>query len=232
MPRPPATVPASGCTSPPAPRCGRTTCARARSSRRSRRPVSARWRWIPAGRGWSSASTTDASATIDLDEIGPDAAAAGVTPLELAHVAGPVDRLFVTDDGTTIVAGQGDHLDVIDAVDGSLVGGLDLHGVADLADGGTGDALEATLADVTDPSAEASDAGRAARRGRRLVRGQAALERRQRGPRRPGRGRHADLGRDRDQRRTTGRDRHHAGLAHRRARRPTGSRSSTRRAPP
>ena len=94
--------------------------------------------------------------TIDLDEIGPDAAAAGVTPLELAHVAGPVDRLFVTDDGNTIVAGQGDHLDVIDAVDGSLVGGLDLHGVADLADGGTGDALEATLADVTDPSAEAS----------------------------------------------------------------------------
>ncbi len=94
--------------------------------------------------------------TIDLDEIGPGATAAGVTALDLAHVAGPVDRLFVTGDGNTIIAGQGDHLDVIDAVDGTLIGGLDLHGVADLADGGSGDALEATLADVTDPSAEAS----------------------------------------------------------------------------
>ena len=94
-------------------------------------------------------------ATLDLGSISGDAAA-GVAPLDLGKVGGPVERLFVPEDGATIVVGQRDRVDVIDDSTGDSLGGLDVPGLSDIADGGTGDALQATLADVPDPSAAAA----------------------------------------------------------------------------
>jgi C-terminal four TMM region of protein-O-mannosyltransferase/Dolichyl-phosphate-mannose-protein mannosyltransferase len=95
-------------------------------------------------------------ATLDLATIGPDAAAAGVVPADLATVKAPVDLLYVMGDGATLAVGEGDHLDIVDLAEGTVVGGTDLAGLVDLADGGNGAAIVATVADVPDPSAAAS----------------------------------------------------------------------------
>ncbi len=95
-------------------------------------------------------------ATLDLTAIGPDAAAAGVAPADLVTVKGSVDLLYATGDGSTLAVGEGDHLDVVDLTSGTIVGGTDLAGLVDLADGGNGAAIVATVGDVPDPSAAAS----------------------------------------------------------------------------
>ncbi len=95
-------------------------------------------------------------ATVDLTAIDTDAAAAGVEPVPLGTVRGPVTHLLVPEDGTTVAVGQSDRLDIVDLADGTAVGGMELPGLIDLADAGSGDILQATLADVTDPAAEAA----------------------------------------------------------------------------
>ena len=67
-------------------------------------------------------------ATLDLGSIDADAAAAGVAPLDLGKVGGAVTQLFVPDDGSTIIVGQHDRLDVIDDSTGDPLGGLDAPG--------------------------------------------------------------------------------------------------------
>ncbi len=94
-------------------------------------------------------------ATIDLTAIDGSAASAGVEPIDLGKVAGPVQHLFVPDDGTTVAVGSPDRLDILDFESGTSIGGLDLPGLADIGPGGSGDVLQATLADVTDAAAEA-----------------------------------------------------------------------------
>jgi hypothetical protein len=95
-------------------------------------------------------------ATLDLNAIGPDAAARGVTPQPLGNVAGAVDLLHVTKDGATVMVGSGERLDSLDLSTGAVVGGVDLPGLVDLADGGNGAALIATIEQVDDPAAEAA----------------------------------------------------------------------------
>ncbi len=77
-------------------------------------------------------------------------------PTSLGSVKAPVQRLFVDPDGTTVAVGEKDHLDLLDLSTGAAVGGIDLPGLVDIADGGTGSAVVATIADVTDAPAEAA----------------------------------------------------------------------------
>ena len=95
-------------------------------------------------------------ATLGLASVGPDAAAAGVTPTHLGQVGTAVDLLYVTKDGTTVMVGSGDHLEALDLVTGTSAGRLDLPGLADLADGGNGSTLVANTDELQDTAAEAA----------------------------------------------------------------------------
>jgi C-terminal four TMM region of protein-O-mannosyltransferase/Dolichyl-phosphate-mannose-protein mannosyltransferase len=93
-------------------------------------------------------------ATLDPTVIGLPGLTTELT--DLVRVDDAIDALFLTGDGTSVVTRSGDHLEIRDRTDGSLVGGADLPGLADIADGGTGSSLVATPAEVTDPAAAAS----------------------------------------------------------------------------
>ena len=95
-------------------------------------------------------------ATLDVDALGAVAVDLGPAPKVLATVDHPIAHLLVTADGTSVVAASGDRLSVVDLLAGTVTGSLDLPAIADLAMGGSGSALIATLADVPDPSAAAS----------------------------------------------------------------------------
>ncbi len=95
-------------------------------------------------------------AVLDLSAIGPDAAATGIAPVAIGQVTGAVDLLYVTKDGATVMVGTADHLDALDLASGTAVGGIDLPGLVDLADGGNGATLIATTGELEDPAAEAS----------------------------------------------------------------------------
>ena len=146
-------------------------------------------------------------ATLDLNAIGPDAAASGVTPQPLGNVAGAVDLLYVTKDGATVMVGSGEHLDALDLATGTVVGGVDLPGLVDLADGGNGAALIATIEQVDDRRRRGRRPRRAPRRRRRRLRGGPVGDRPHGHPRQPGHQRHAEEGRDRDRRRAPARHR-------------------------
>ncbi|HSK51752.1 MAG TPA: phospholipid carrier-dependent glycosyltransferase, partial [Clostridia bacterium] len=74
----------------------------------------------------------------------------------LAAIDGPVDRLVLAEDGTTVLAASGDSLQVVDSVTGETVATAEIDGLADLAEAGTTSALVATTAAVTDPAAVAA----------------------------------------------------------------------------
>jgi hypothetical protein len=95
-------------------------------------------------------------ATVDLTVIGLDGVDSGIELVPLAKVGHPITHLFVTDDGATIIAASDDRLTALEAGTGSLLGTLDLPGIADLAPAGTGPTLVATPESVTDPAAVAS----------------------------------------------------------------------------
>ena len=144
-------------------RPGRPRRARRRAAvRRDRhrdpglRPPDAGARSRPSRRRASSALAIDASslqlvvgyddgrvATLDLAAIGPGDVAAGVAPRRPGRPsAGPVDLLYVTADGASVAVGQGDHLDVVDAATGTVVGrARTCRGWPASADGGSGSAL-------------------------------------------------------------------------------------------
>jgi hypothetical protein len=91
--------------------------------------------------------------TVDLTAIGLGGVDIGLQPVDLGAVDHPVERLLVTDDGATIVAAGADRVTTIDALSGAALGSLDLPGVVDLAPAGTGSALSAAPADITDLAA-------------------------------------------------------------------------------
>ena len=96
-------------------------------------------------------------ATLDLTAIAIGGVGVGPPTIEpLATVDHPVDHLLVTDDGGFVVAASTDRLTTVDLNGGTVVGSLDLAAIADLAPGGSGPALMATVDDVADPSAAAS----------------------------------------------------------------------------
>ncbi|MDO8484703.1 MAG: phospholipid carrier-dependent glycosyltransferase [Candidatus Limnocylindrales bacterium] len=95
-------------------------------------------------------------ATLDATTLGVAGLDIGPEPVALATVDHSVARLIEADDGTTIVAASSDRLSLVDLASARVVGSLDLPDIADLAPGGSGAALVATLAEVTDPSAVAA----------------------------------------------------------------------------
>ncbi len=95
-------------------------------------------------------------ATLDAAALGVSGGHPGPTPVALATVGHPVERLLVTTDGTAVVAASSERLSVVDIGRGTVGGTLELPGIADLAPGGSGSALVATLADIPDRTAVAS----------------------------------------------------------------------------
>ena len=93
-------------------------------------------------------------ATVDLDQIGVGGAAP--TPTDLAKVDHAITHLLVVNAGAQVIAASDSRLTSVDAAAGKVIGSLDLAGIADLAPGGSGEAVVATKDDVTDPSAVAA----------------------------------------------------------------------------
>ncbi len=84
-----------------------------------------------------------------------------VTLTHLAAAGAPVERLWVTGDGATIVAGtSGDSLVSLDAASGTRLASFSLPGWAEIADAGTVDALVAEPALVADPTFVAAQLSR------------------------------------------------------------------------
>jgi hypothetical protein len=94
-------------------------------------------------------------ATLDTTLLGVAGVNIGPEPVALTTLDHPVERLMAAGDGITVVAASADRLSLVDLATGSLIGTSHLSGIADLALGGSGPALVATVADVTDPHAVA-----------------------------------------------------------------------------
>ena len=96
-----------------------------------------------------------AIATVELLELGTAGAELAIAPelVPLTTVDHPVEHLFVTDDGATIVAASDDQVTVLDAADGGVLGGHTFDGVTGLADGGTGSYVVAEVATIGDQAA-------------------------------------------------------------------------------
>ena len=95
-------------------------------------------------------------ATLDLGSIGDGGIDIGLEPVTLATVDHPVDHLLPTAGAGVMAAASSDRLSIVDKDAGTVVGTLELDGIADLAEGGTGEAVVATVDEVTDPTAVAS----------------------------------------------------------------------------
>ena len=94
--------------------------------------------------------------TAVLDAV-PDGSLLEPRPIgSIGPRAGAIDRLHVTDDGAWLVASVGERLVVVDRDAGTVVGTVDVPGLADIAPGGTGAAIVATPAAVDDPAAVAA----------------------------------------------------------------------------
>ncbi len=74
-------------------------------------------------------------------------------PTLVATLDHPISQLLQAADGTTVVAASADRLSLVEFPAVAVVGSVDLPGIVDLASGGTGPTLIATLADVADPGA-------------------------------------------------------------------------------
>ena len=95
-------------------------------------------------------------ATLELALIGQDGVDAGLTPVEVAKVDHAVDHLMVTNDGAEVVVASATRLTSVGLDSGTIIGSLDRPAIADLAPGGSGTALVASIDEVTDPTAVAS----------------------------------------------------------------------------
>jgi Gpi18-like mannosyltransferase len=100
---------------------------------------------------------TSTGSIVEIDVSVLDIVADGglVSPRAVAETGGPIDRLLVTDDGATIVVASGDRLTVVERDSGSLLGSLDLPGLADFVTAGSGPAIMATPVLIDDPAAVA-----------------------------------------------------------------------------
>ena len=74
-------------------------------------------------------------ATIDLDAMGDGGVAIGLEPVEVATVDHAVEHLLVANDGAHVIAASADRLTSVDLAAGTVIGSLDLAGIADLAPG-------------------------------------------------------------------------------------------------
>ena len=206
----------------------RPAVAGARSPR-SRRPACQRAGARPEQPArWSSATTTGASRPSTSTRSAPMPPRPGWRPLPLGQVGGAVERLFVPDDGATIIVGRS----ATGSTSWTSTVGRTSAGSTCRAGrhrpGGSGDALQATLADVPDPAAAAATWPSCSTARRPTTRRSCAGAGETAYLGEPGERRRAHGGRDRDLRRPAAghRDRRRSRASPRRP--PRASRSSTR----
>lgn len=95
-------------------------------------------------------------ATVDLRSLWLGGMDAGLVPEPLVTLDHPIERLLVTQDGTTILAASAERVTAVDAESGQVLGSAALSGIADLAPAGTGASIVATPDLVADPAAAAA----------------------------------------------------------------------------
>ncbi len=94
-------------------------------------------------------------ATVDLTAIVLGGLAGGLEPIDLGRVDHPVTHLLATDDGTAILAASDSRVSTLDALTGAVLGAIDLPGIVDIAEAGSGSALVAAPAEIGDAVAVA-----------------------------------------------------------------------------
>ena len=102
-------------------------------------------------------ATIDTAEELDpLRSANPPPVPNGTTPPTLAHLGVGINQLWVSSDGTAMVAGtSGSDVVAVDPATGTVGGQLHVDGLADFADGGSLNGLLVPPASVTDPAAEA-----------------------------------------------------------------------------
>ena len=102
-------------------------------------------------------ATIDTTTTLDpLRTSSPPPAPDGTIPPTLANLGVGITHLWVSSDGSAMVAGTAaSDVVAVDPTTGALGGRVHVDGLADLADGGSADGLTATPSAITDPAAEA-----------------------------------------------------------------------------
>ena len=94
--------------------------------------------------------------TFDLASLdalrGPGSGAVPAQPVRFAAIDGAIRRLYVPDDGSSVVAVTADdQVRTLDTVSGQVIGTVQLKQVADIGPGGTAPALVAARGAVTNP---------------------------------------------------------------------------------
>lgn len=92
---------------------------------------------------------------LDLAAIGLGGTDVALQPEIVATLDHPVSHVLVSADGTTLVATSGARLSTLDLATGKVTGKLDLAGIADLSEAGTGASILATPGDDVDRAAVA-----------------------------------------------------------------------------
>ncbi len=109
--------------------------------------------------GTASGVVATIDSGVDLDQLRaskPPASPDGTVPPTLASVGVGINELWVSNDGTAIVAGtSASDVVAIDPGSGAVTGTFHVDGLADFADGGNADGLVAPPSAITDPAAEA-----------------------------------------------------------------------------
>ena len=102
-------------------------------------------------------ATIDTSGELDqLRTSNPPPAPDGTAPAPLANLHVGINELWVSDDGTALVAGTSNSdVVAVDPASGDVNGTFHVDGLADLADGGSADGLVVAPSAITDPAAEA-----------------------------------------------------------------------------
>jgi hypothetical protein len=102
-------------------------------------------------------ATIDTTQELDpLRTSSPPAAPNGTVPATLANLGVGISQLWVSSDGTAMVAGtSASDVVAVDPTSGALGGRVHVDGLADFADGGSADGLVAAPSAISDPSAQA-----------------------------------------------------------------------------
>lgn len=95
-------------------------------------------------------------ATLDATILGVAGIDIAPEPVDVTAVDHAIERLFAADDGVTVAAAGPDRMSIVDRATSTVTGSLDLPGIADLAGGGAGPAIVATVAEVDEPAAVAA----------------------------------------------------------------------------
>ncbi len=102
-------------------------------------------------------ATIDTAEELDpLRTANPPPAPSGTVPATVANLGVGINELWLSSDGTTMVAGtSASDVVAIDPASGVIAGRVHVDGLAGLADGGSASALVAAPSAITDPTAEA-----------------------------------------------------------------------------